>query len=103
VNPPPRESDLARAGGRALRDALAGYAVETADDAGEWTADIYRERLGREIWRPFLLIALAVLLLEPIIAAAGRLAAPRGGRPRDAGGAATQDSRTLAGAGRDNG
>jgi hypothetical protein len=102
VNPPARESDLDRADARAVRDAFAGWTVETADEPDEWTTDIYRERLGREIWRPFLLIALAVLLIEPIVAAAGRLASRRGDRPGESA-RATARGGALAGAGRENG
>jgi hypothetical protein len=100
VNPPAPESDLARAGASELRSSLSGWTVETADDADEWASDIFRERLGREIWRPFLLVALAVLLLEAMVAAAGRLASHRGVR-REAVGNAVTGARGLAEAGRE--
>ncbi|MGH7505144.1 MAG: hypothetical protein ACRELX_05820, partial [Longimicrobiales bacterium] len=78
VNPPARESRLHRLDAGELRDALPGWSVETANDAREWTADIYRERLGREISRPVLLLALLILLIEAFVAAAGRLSSRPG-------------------------
>ncbi|HEX7050508.1 MAG TPA: BatA domain-containing protein [Longimicrobiales bacterium] len=72
VNPPARESELERLDEAGLRDALAGWRLDVVRDAGDWADAVFRERLGREAWRPFLLLALAVLLLEGLVAAAGR-------------------------------
>jgi hypothetical protein len=103
VNPPPSESDLTRAGARELRALLPDWSVETADNADEWEADIFRERLGREIWRPLLIVALLVLLLEAIVAAAGRLASQRGARGRDAAPSPATRPSGLAGASKEAG
>lgn len=82
VNHPPEASRLARAGAARLRDALPGVAVRVASDAEAWRRLIYAERQGREIARPLLLLAFAVLLFESCIAATGwraRRAAERAG------------------------
>ncbi|HET9983553.1 MAG TPA: BatA and WFA domain-containing protein [Longimicrobiales bacterium] len=72
VNAPAAESDLERLSGRRLRAALPGWDVETADDPAEWTRDIFRHRFGHETWRPLVLLLLAVLLVEGLVATAGR-------------------------------
>ncbi|HEX7117411.1 MAG TPA: BatA domain-containing protein [Longimicrobiales bacterium] len=72
VNPPASESDLARADEDALRAALPDWDVDIVDDAADWPESIFRRRLGREVWRPLLLFALATLLVEGLIAAGGR-------------------------------
>ncbi|MBX6365600.1 MAG: BatA and WFA domain-containing protein, partial [Gemmatimonadetes bacterium] len=72
VNPPAEESDLARLSGRGLRAALPGWDVETADDPSEWARDIFRHRFGHETWRPLVLLLLSVLLVEGLVATAGR-------------------------------
>ncbi|HEX6941047.1 MAG TPA: BatA domain-containing protein [Longimicrobiales bacterium] len=72
VNPPPSESDLARADEDALEAAFPGWDIDLVDDAADWSDAVFRQRLGREVWRPLLLLALAVLLIEGLIAAGGR-------------------------------
>lgn len=72
VNPAPEESDLARATPASLRAALPGWRVHHVAEGNDWTNAIFRDRLGREVWRPLLLIALAGLLIEGLIAAGGR-------------------------------
>lgn len=72
VNPPASESDLQRLDEKALRAALPGWSIRFIDDAGDWTDAIYSRRLGREIWRPLALLALALLLVEGLVASAGR-------------------------------
>jgi hypothetical protein len=71
VNLAARESDLRRADGAALRALLPGWTVHHVRGAG-WKDAIFRERVGREVWRPLLLLALLLLLAESLIAAAGR-------------------------------
>lgn len=70
VNPAPEESDLAvlTTGELELRAAR----LKTASDASDWTAAIFDQRQGPEIWRPLLLALLAVLLLESLVASSGR-------------------------------
>jgi len=81
VNPPALESDLARLERRQLDAMLDGWRIRITDDAGDWLRMIYHRRLGREVWRPLLLLALALLLVEGLVAAAGRArpARPAGG------------------------
>lgn len=71
VNPDPAESDLTRLDDRGLRAALPGWRTERVNDPGAWADTIFRQRLGREVWRPLLLAALAFLLLEGLVAASG--------------------------------
>lgn len=71
VNHDPAESDLSRLDDRALRAALAGWQSERISTPAAWADAIYRQRLGREIWRPLVLAALAFLLIEGLVAAAG--------------------------------
>jgi hypothetical protein len=73
VNAPAAESDLTRLDRRGLEARLPGWTLHVADDAGSWRRAVFRERLGSELWRPLLAAALAVLLLETIVAAAGRV------------------------------
>jgi len=71
VNPDPAESELARLDRRALRSTLQGWHPEWVDDPADWVDAIYHQRLGKEIWRPLILAALAVLLIEGLVAASG--------------------------------
>src|SRR5690606_24556882 len=77
VNPPASESDLTRLDADEMRGWLAGADVETVDRIDGWAGAVYRHRLGAESWRPFALLALLVLLIEPLVAASGL-----GGRAR---------------------
>lgn len=86
VNPPAAESDLARLDADELRGWLAGADVETVDRIDDWARAVYRHRLGAESWRPFALLALLVLLIEPLVAASGV-----GGRARGTSAARTPD------------
>jgi hypothetical protein len=72
VNPDPAESDLTRIDDRGLRAALPGWRLERVGNPSKWPDEIYRQRLGREIWRPLVLAALAFLLIEGLVAASGR-------------------------------
>ncbi|HEY8469970.1 MAG TPA: BatA domain-containing protein [Longimicrobiales bacterium] len=79
VNPPAVESDLERIERRQLMAALDGWRVRITDDPGDWLRLIYHRRLGREVWRPLLLLALAFMLVEALVAAAGRTRVSRAG------------------------
>lgn len=72
VNPPPAESRLARLEDSALRAALPGWRIDLVRDPDGWSDAVYVQRLGREAWRPLALIALAILLIEGLVATAGR-------------------------------
>lgn len=72
VNPAPAESELARLDARQLSAALPGWTLERVSNPDGWARAIYRQRLGREVWRPVALILLALLLVEGLIAASGR-------------------------------
>lgn len=72
VNPDPSESALDRLTDRQLRAALGAGTYRLVNDEGDWQKHIYRQRLGREVWRPLLLLALSVLLIEGLVAASGR-------------------------------
>lgn len=78
VNPPPAESDLSRVDNRRLSSLISGSDVERADNAAEWERDIFRSRLGRELWRPALLLVLLLLALEALVAASGVARRDRG-------------------------
>lgn len=89
VNPPASESRLATLSRRDLEGALPGWNVRTVA-ADDWASTAYLQRLGSEIWRPLLFLALALLLLEAIVAATGRSGTARRARePAEAGAAET--------------
>lgn len=85
VNPDPAESDLRRLDERGLRAALPGWRAELTGTPAAWADAIYRQRLGREIWRPLVLAALAFLLIEGLVAAAGARRTDPAGTPREKG------------------
>jgi hypothetical protein len=72
VNAPAAASDLTRLDRRAFEARLPGWPLHVTTDAGAWRRAAFRERLGRELWRPLLFALLAVLVVEMIVAAAGR-------------------------------
>jgi hypothetical protein len=72
VNAPSAESDLRRLDAAALRTRLPGWTLHITDDARAWRRAAFRERLGRELWRPLLYALVLVLIVESIAAAAGR-------------------------------
>jgi hypothetical protein len=72
VNAPAAASDLTRLDRRALEARLPGWDLYVTSDAAAFRRAAFRERVGREIWRPLLLALLAVLMLETLVAAAGR-------------------------------
>ncbi len=100
VNPPPSESELERVDAPTLRGMLPGWDVDVVDDPDDWPEIVFRQRLGREAWRPLVLLALAALLLEGLLAAAGRAGRgePRADavpRPVAAGAGAEESNRRI--------
>jgi hypothetical protein len=75
VNPPPAESDLTPLDRRDFADAI-GSEVTTVSDADGWARAVFRERRGPEVWRPLLLALIVLLVVESLLAAAGKAAAP---------------------------
>ena len=71
VNAPLRESLLARLEGPALEAAL-GPNVRVVRDETEWGQASFMSRQGPELWRPLLVAAFVLLLVESWIAAPGR-------------------------------
>ncbi len=80
VNPPAAESDLTRIDARRVRALFPANAIFTANNAQEWRTRIYRERVGRELWRTLALLALGLLVGEALVAASGAVGDRSGGR-----------------------
>lgn len=70
LNPPTAESRLAPLDDDALETAV-GEEVGVAEGEDEWAGEIFRVRQGPELWRPFLLAALLLLLVEALAATSG--------------------------------
>jgi len=77
VNPPAAESRLDRIDAREFRRALSSWDPVIVNAEDRWVREIFRRRLGRELWRPLLAVAIALLCAEALVAAAGRAAARR--------------------------
>jgi hypothetical protein len=71
VDPPARESLLSRLESDEIRERVGGQ-VSIVEDASDWPGEVFVSRQGPELWRPLLLAALVLLLLESWIAAPGR-------------------------------
>jgi hypothetical protein len=71
VNAGSAASDLSRLDRRGLEARLPGWRLHVSTDAAVFRSAIFRERLGREVWRPLLFALLAVLFAEAVVAAAG--------------------------------
>ncbi len=56
--------------------AVLGPAVVSVDREQDWAGAIFRTRQGPELWWPLLLAAVALMVLEALVAAAGRAEAP---------------------------
>jgi hypothetical protein len=70
VGPPVRESLLSALEEDAL-EARIGERLRPAEDARDWNREIFVTRQGPELWRPLLIAALLLLLVEAWIAAPG--------------------------------
>jgi hypothetical protein len=70
VGAPVRESLLAPLGDDALEDRI-GDELRLVDDTEDWGREIFVKRQGPELWRPLLLTALLLLLVEAWVAAPG--------------------------------
>jgi hypothetical protein len=81
VNPDPAASRLARLDRRSLVARLPGWRLHVTSDAAGWRRAIFRERIGREFWKPLVLALLLVLAVETAVAAAGPV---RGATPQAA-------------------
>ncbi|HSK21013.1 MAG TPA: VWA domain-containing protein [Longimicrobiales bacterium] len=73
VNPPAAESDLSRLQESEMETLLPGWTVHGTTSDGAWRRAVFRERLGRELWRPLLIALLLVLASETLLAASGRV------------------------------
>jgi hypothetical protein len=79
VGPPVRESLLSPLPVDAFEDRI-GPGVQTADDARAWNREIFVTRQGPELWKPLLVVALLLLLVEAWVAAPGASAGSRVGK-----------------------
>jgi aerotolerance regulator-like protein len=70
LNPPPRESRLTSLVEGDFGTAIGATVVDVSRPAA-WDRAIYRVRQGPELWRPFLLAVLALLILEGLMATSG--------------------------------
>jgi hypothetical protein len=72
VNAGTAAANLSRLDRRGLEARLPGWRVHAHTDAAAYLRAAFRERVGRELWRPLLFALLAVLLVETLVAATGR-------------------------------
>lgn len=72
VNPAAAESDLTRPDDNALERLLGEDAV-FVDREAAWDRAVFRARQGPELWWPLLLVACILLVVESLVAAAGRI------------------------------
>lgn len=70
LNPPLGESDLTQVQNPDVPRLIGPTAVEVSDADG-WQREIFRARQGPELWRPFLIAVLLLLLLEAVMATSG--------------------------------
>jgi hypothetical protein len=71
IDTSPLESDLTTAEARRLRAVLPGWSLEFVNNPGEWSREMYRHRLGRELWWPVIIALLLLLIVESLVAATG--------------------------------
>ena len=74
VNPAAVESDLSYADAGRVQRALAPLDVKRMRAAHDWRRGVFAHRVGREVWRVFLVILLVLLIVEAVAAATGRTA-----------------------------
>lgn len=73
LNPPASESILDRVSARELERLLSAWSPVVVTSPEGWSRAVFRQRLGRELWRPLLALGLALLLVEALLAASGRI------------------------------
>jgi hypothetical protein len=71
VNAPAVASDLRRLDRLSLQQRLPGWPLHVTSDAAAWQRNVFRARLGRELWRLLLVVAFVTLCVESVVAAAG--------------------------------
>jgi hypothetical protein len=71
LNTPVDESDLERISRDEL-SVLIGPGVVSVDREEDWARAVFRTRQGPELWWPLLLVAATLLVIEALLAAAGR-------------------------------
>lgn len=71
VNPAETESELRYADPRRVERILSAFNVKRVESAGAWQRNIYSSRVGREVWRPLLVLLLILLAIEAFAAATG--------------------------------
>jgi len=71
LNPPPAESRLGTLDEDEVASAV-GPEVTLVSDPSDWVRETYRSRRGPELWRPLLIVACLLLILESVVAASGR-------------------------------
>ncbi|MDQ4080148.1 MAG: hypothetical protein M3125_05260, partial [Gemmatimonadota bacterium] len=71
VNPEPQESNLTRVDGRTLASRIRAEDV-VIPDSSAWTASLFASAPRRSLLVPVLVLALAVLVLESVVAGAGQ-------------------------------
>jgi hypothetical protein len=81
VGAPVRESLLAPLGEDAFEDRI-GTELHTAEDLDEWGREIFVTRQGPELWKPLLVTAFVLLLVEAWVAAGGASAGARTRSPQ---------------------
>ena len=68
VNVDPAESDVRALQGDALREALAGLPLRVIAEDADVVAAVHEGRVGRELWKELLILALVLLLIEAFFA-----------------------------------
>ena len=72
LNTPVDESGLERVSEDEL-SVVIGSGVVSVDQEEDWAPAVFRTRQGPELWWPLLLAAMALMMIEPLMAAAGRV------------------------------
>ena len=72
VNVDPRESDLREVTRQTIRDAFNGHPFKVIGVQDSLEEAVLRSRYGRELWKACLFLALALLMMEMVVARAGR-------------------------------
>jgi hypothetical protein len=72
VNTDPRESDLSVIPEGELKDMFSDGRVSVIEENADLERIVFRTRWGREFWREMILLALIILVVETIVARAGK-------------------------------